>query len=38
MQHADNGVVLLEALWRKQREDGRKYDWREVQKEMGLQV
>ncbi|KAF2178035.1 hypothetical protein K469DRAFT_719204 [Zopfia rhizophila CBS 207.26] len=36
--HADSGLELLEALWAKQRQYNVKYDWREVQKEMKLQV
>lgn len=36
--HADRGLELLEVLWSKQRRFHRKFDWRGVQNEMGVQV
>lgn len=36
--HADRALELLEVLWKRQHLYGAKYDWREVQKQMGVQI
>jgi hypothetical protein len=37
-QHADRALELLEVLWGRQHRYGVKYDWRQVQTQMGIQV
>jgi hypothetical protein len=37
-QHADRALDLLEVLWERQHQYGKKYDWRQVQIQMGIQV
>ncbi|PMD36567.1 hypothetical protein L207DRAFT_433700 [Hyaloscypha variabilis F] len=36
--HADRALELLEVLWGRQHRYGAKYDWREVQVQMGIQM
>lgn len=36
--HADRALELLEVLWGRQHQYGVKYDWRQVQIQMGIQV
>ncbi|KAH7402973.1 fungal-specific transcription factor domain-containing protein [Cadophora sp. MPI-SDFR-AT-0126] len=36
--HADRALELLEVLWGRQHQYGAKYDWRQVQVQMGMQV
>ncbi|KAH8595532.1 hypothetical protein B0O99DRAFT_652010 [Bisporella sp. PMI_857] len=36
--HADRCLELLEVLWGRQHRYGAKYDWRQVQKQMGISV
>ena len=37
-QHADRVLELLEVLWKRQHQYNTKYDWRQVQIQMGIQV
>ncbi|KAE8448159.1 hypothetical protein EG329_009763 [Mollisiaceae sp. DMI_Dod_QoI] len=36
--HADRPLDLLEILWKRQHQYGTKYDWRQVQIQMGIQI
>ncbi|KAH8663397.1 fungal-specific transcription factor domain-containing protein [Tricladium varicosporioides] len=36
--HADRALELLEVLWKRQHQYAAKYDWRQVQIQMGIQV
>lgn len=36
--HADRALELLEVLWKRQHQYGAKYDWREVQIQMEIQI
>jgi len=36
--HADRPLDLLEVLWKRQHQYGTKYDWRQVQIQMGIQI
>jgi hypothetical protein len=38
LQHADRALELLEVLWRRQHQYNRKFDWREVQKQMDIHM
>ena len=37
-QHADRALDLLEVLWKRQHQYGQKYDWRQVQTQIGIRV
>ncbi|TVY45808.1 hypothetical protein LOCC1_G004039 [Lachnellula occidentalis] len=37
-QHADRVLELLEVLWKRQHQYNAKYDWRQVQIQMGIQI
>ncbi|KAG9234145.1 fungal-specific transcription factor domain-containing protein [Amylocarpus encephaloides] len=36
--HADRALELLEVLWKRQHQYAAKYDWRQVQSQMGIQL
>lgn len=36
--HADRALELLEVLWKRQHQYGTKYDWRQVQIQMGIHI
>ncbi|KAK0113027.1 hypothetical protein ONS95_014737 [Cadophora gregata] len=36
--HADRALDLLEVLWKRQHQYSRKYDWRQVQVQMGIHI
>ncbi|KAM0156086.1 hypothetical protein ACHAQE_006539 [Botrytis cinerea] len=38
LYHADRALELLEILWRRQHQYERKFDWREVQQQMGIHM
>lgn len=38
LQHADRALELLEVLWKRQHQYNTKFDWRQVQIQMGIQV
>ncbi|TGO48170.1 hypothetical protein BOTNAR_0489g00020 [Botryotinia narcissicola] len=38
LYHADRALELLEILWRRQHQYERKFDWREVQQQMGIHI
>ncbi|CAL3965119.1 unnamed protein product, partial [Diplocarpon coronariae] len=36
--HADRALDLLEVLWKRQHQFSRKFDWRQVQIQMGIRI